>query len=86
MRNAPIFDKDQLRSKLFEWFSSEYREIDSNSYIDAQMKADFEKSGPLSFFATDLFNRTVSEILLHIDGSVAITLINDQVIQKEATA
>lgn len=85
LMDASDFDKEQVRQKLFERFTLAYRDIDSVPYIDLKMKADFEKSGPLSVFSPDLFNRTVQEILFGPDGTVSIMLINQQIIRKEAT-
>ena len=79
------YDKDKLREKLYERFALAYRDIDSNPYIDKQMQAVFEQTKPLAYFSISLFNQTVSEILLQTDGTVAIMLLNHQIIKKETT-
>ena len=50
------------------------------AYVSRRLKADFEKSSPLSSFSADLCTRTVKSIRL---GTVSITLINGQNIGKE---
>lgn len=77
------FDKTELRKKLIEYISRQYSEIDNNHYITIKLKADFEKSSPLSEFSTVLFRATVKNIYLNKDGSVGITLLNGQQIGKD---
>lgn len=77
------FNKDELRKKMSECVSLKYKEIDSNAYIAKRMKADFEKSSPLSTFSADFCYHTVKSIRLNADGKVSLTLINDQEIGKE---
>lgn len=77
------FNKEELRKKMLECVSLKYKEIASNTYIAKKMKADFEKSSPLSFFSADLCYRTVQSVQLNTDGKVTLTLINGQEIGKE---
>ncbi|MBQ8334152.1 MAG: recombinase family protein [Clostridia bacterium] len=77
------FDKAALRQKMLEYTSRRYAEIDPNKYITIKLKADFEKSGPLSEFSTELFQLTVKSIYLETNGNVGITLLNGQRIGKE---
>ena len=77
------FDKDDLRKKLLNCASLKYGEIESKPYIAKRMKADFEKSSLLSYFSSDLFEKTVKSIQIEADGTVSITLLNDQRVRKE---
>ncbi len=78
------FNKDELRKKMLECVSLKYMGIDSDAYTARRMKADFEKSSPLSAFSADLCYRTVKSVRLNTDGKVSLTLINGQVIGKES--
>ncbi len=77
------FDKESLREKMLAYVSRQYTEIGTNKYITYKLKADFEKSGPLSAFSTELFQMTVQSIFLNKSGTVGITLLNGQHIGKE---
>lgn len=77
------FPKDGLRKKMMECISLKYAEIPSEKYITQRLKADFEKSSPLSTFPADLCRRTVKSVHLRTDGTVSLTLINNQKIGKE---
>lgn len=80
------FPKDSLREKMMECISLKYADIDNEKYISKRLKADFEKSSPLSAFSADLCRRTVKSVLLGTDGTVDLTLMNNQKIRKEQTA
>lgn len=75
--------KDDLRKKMMKCVSMKYAEIPSEKYISKRLKVDFERSGPLSAFSADLCKRTVKSVHLGTDGTVGLTLINDQKIGKE---
>ncbi len=77
------FDKATLRSKMLEYTSLRYSSIDTNKYTTIKLKADFEKSSPLSEFSTELFRLTVKNIFFNSNGTVGITLLNGQQIGKE---
>lgn len=79
------FDKTVLREKLFKCIAEKYAQIDNSPYVSRRLKADFEKSSPLSSFSAGLCSRTVESIRLSTDGTVSITLINGQNIGKEQT-
>lgn len=76
------FNKDELRKKMSECVSLKYIGIDSDAYVAKRMKADFEKSSPLSAFSADFCYRTVKSVRLNTDGTVRLTLINGQEIGK----
>ena len=77
------FNKEDLRKKMLTCVSLKYKGIDSATYTANRLKADFEKSSPLSAFSAELCRRTVKSIQLKKDGTVGLTLINDQQIGKE---
>ena len=51
-----------------------------------RLKADLEKSSPLLSYSADLCRRTVKSVILGTDGTVNLTLLNNQKIRKEQTA
>lgn len=77
------FDKEALRRKMLRCLSLKYKSIDPAIYTIKKMKADLEKSSPLSEFSAGLVARTVKAITLNTDKSVCLTLINGQIIRKE---
>ena len=76
-------DIEKLKTAILECAAKKYSEIKSTRHITDRLKADFEKSGPLSDFSPDLFRRTVSRILLSKNRLVQIVLQNQQIIGKE---
>lgn len=83
MLDAADFDRKVLVKNMLERASLKYQSIDSKPYIAKRLRADLEKSGLLSDFSKELFDRTVKSILLDAGGNVSIRLINDQIIEKE---
>lgn len=83
MLDAADFDRKVLVKNMLERASLKYASIDSKPYIAKRLRAGLERSGLLSDFSKELFDRTVKGILLDADGNVSIRLINDQIIGKE---
>jgi len=83
MLDTADFDRKVLVKNMLERASLMYASIDSKPYIAKRLRADLERSGLLSDFSKELFDRTVKSILLDADGNVSIRLINDQIIGKE---
>lgn len=81
--NTVGYDKSALRKKMQDCLAMKYRSIDHHGYAIQQMKSEFEDASPLSEYSADLVNRTVKSIALCEDGTVFLTLINDQTIGKE---
>lgn len=77
------YDKNTLREKMLECVSLKYTDIDSAPYIAHRLKATLADAEPLSAFSLALFKRTVQTFRLEKDGTVSITLINNQTIRKE---
>ena len=77
------YDKDTVRKKMLECVSLKYADIDSAPYIAHRLKATLADAEPLSAFSLVLFKRTVRAVHLAKDGTVTITLLNNQAIRKE---
>ncbi|WP_304583575.1 recombinase family protein [Acutalibacter muris] len=77
------YDKNTLRKKMLECASLKYAGIDSAPYIAHRLKATLADAEPLSAFSLPLFKRAVQCIHLDKNGTVAITLINNQAIRKD---
>ncbi len=77
------FDKDKLQNLILECAEKKYSYDKSTQHITDRLKADFEKSSPLSAFSMDLFEKTVSTVLIDKLGSVSIKLKNGNIIGKE---
>ena len=77
------YDKDTIRQKMLECVSLKYADIDSAPYTAHRLKATLANAEPLSAFSLPLFKRTVQSICLDKNGTVAITLMNDQTIRKD---
>lgn len=77
------YDKETVKNKMLECVSLKYAKIQSTTYITKKLKADFEKSSPLSIFSADLCSRTVELIKLDTDKQVSLILTNGQEIRKE---
>lgn len=77
------FNKDELQNLILECVAKKYDIDKSTRYITDRLKADFEKSSPLSTFSMELFEKTVSAVLINKNGSVSIELKNGNVIGKE---
>lgn len=76
-------NKDVLKQKMLTCLSLKYKEIDSAPYVTKHLKADFEKSSPLSAFSAELFKRTVKAVIFTANEKVCLILMNDQQIQEE---
>lgn len=79
----PDFDKDKLQNLILKCAEKKYSYDKSTRHITDRLKADFEKSSPLSAFSMDLFEKTVSAVLIDKQGSVSIKLKNGNIIGKE---
>ena len=77
------YDKNTLIKKMLGCVSMKYADIDSAPFIADRLKATLADAEPLSDFSLALFKRTVQAIHLKKDGTIAITLINNQTIGKD---
>jgi len=78
------FDIAEAKKKMFECVSLKYNCIPKDNNISERLKAEFEVSSPLSTFSCDLFEKTVSEVLLEANGDIILKLKNGQTIRKES--
>ena len=79
------FEKETLQSRILQCAAKKYAEHPNRQYITDRLKADFEKSGPLSAFSAELFDRTTAAVILGRDRSVSLKLKNGKIIGKERT-
>ncbi|MGN0457293.1 MAG: recombinase family protein [Acutalibacteraceae bacterium] len=77
------FDKDKLQKLILECAEQKYSSDKSNRHITERLKANFEKLSPLSTFSMELFEKTISAVLIDKRGSVSIKLKNGNIIGKE---
>ena len=75
------FDKEKLQDKILQCAAKKYTLNMSVQHITDRLKADFEKSSPLLTFSADLFDKTVSSVILTKDKSISIILKNRKVIK-----
>lgn len=77
------FDKTEMQNMILRCAAKKYDEYRSVQHITDRLKADFEKSSPLSAFNMELFDRTVSAIIIDKDKKVGLKLKNNKIIWKE---
>ena len=77
------YDKNALRKKMLECVSLQYADIGSAPYRAHRLKAVLADAEPLSVFSLPVFKRTVQAIYFEKDGTIAITLVNNQTIRKD---
>lgn len=77
------FNKDELQNLILECAAKKYDYVKSTRHITDRLKADFAKSSPLSDFSMELFENTISAVLIDKKGSVSIELKNGNIIGKE---
>lgn len=77
------FDKIEIQNMILQCAAKKYDEYKSVQHITERLKADFEKSSLLSAFNTELFDRTVSAVMICKDKKVSLKLKNDKIIRKE---
>jgi len=76
------FDRDKVREDIFALAAEKYKNIDTRLIKSNMLRAEFEKSEPLSSFSPDLFKRTALKVRLG-ESSVHLILKNDQIIGRE---
>lgn len=83
--NSVNIDKKTLRQKMFEWVSMKYREINPALCVAQKLKDVFMNNKPIESFSTELFSKTVTDIILHKNQTISIILVNKQEIKKGET-
>lgn len=79
------FDKNEIQNMILQCAAKKYDAYKGVRHITDRLKADFEKSSPLSAFTAELFDRTVSAITIDKDKKVCLKLKNNKIIRKEMT-
>lgn len=77
------FDKETIQNLILQYASKWYEKEKSQKHITDRLKADFEKSSPLSVFDAEFLSKTVTAVLLTKNGSVSLLLKNGNIIGKE---
>ncbi len=76
------FGKEELQNMILQCVAKKYSEHKSTQHITDRLKADFENSDPLSSFCMELFDRTVSAVIIGNDKTVGLKLKNNKIISK----
>ena len=63
--------------------SKKYDEYKNTRHIVDRLKADLERTGPLSSYSPELFERTVSTVLIDQQGRVQLVLKNGTKVGEE---
>lgn len=79
------FNKNKIQNMILQCVAKKYDAYKGVRHITDRLKADFEKSSPLSAFNAELFDRTVSAITIDKDKKVCLKLKNNKIIRKEMT-
>lgn len=80
--NSVDFNKDELQNLILECASEKYSIDKSTGHITDRLKADFERTSPLSDFSMELFENTVSAVLIDKGGVVSLKLKDGNIIGK----
>lgn len=77
------FDKNEIQNMILQCAAKKYDAYKGVRHITERFKADFEKSSPLSAFNAELFDITVSAVVIDKDKKVSLKLKNNKIIRKE---
>ena len=77
------FNKNEIQNMILQCAAKKYDNYKSVRHITVRLKADFEQSSPLSVFNTDLFDRTVSTIMIDKNSKISLQLKNNKIISRE---
>ena len=77
------FDKNKIQNMILQCAAKKYDAYKSVQHITDRLKADFERSSPLSAFNAELFDRTVSAVEFDKDEKVSLKLKNSKIIRGE---
>lgn len=83
MLDGSMIDKELLKNKIFEYAAQRYAELDAGERITMEIRAALSDTGPLSSYSTELTKAIVTDITLHADKCVTLTLKNGQQVRKE---
>ena len=77
-------DKNEIQNKILECAAKKYEYCTDKAHITERLKADFEKTSPLSNFSMDIFTRTVSAVLIDESNKTRIVLKNGNIITEKS--
>ena len=76
-------DRDVTQKLILECTAKKFYEHKSTRHIADRLKADLERTGPLSAYSPDLFERTVSSVIIDQNGQVQLVLKTGTIVGKE---
>ena len=71
-----VFDKKEIQRQIIECALQKYRLCQTTAHITERLKTIYRQSVPQTEFSAELFEKTVSAIILKTDDSVEIVLQN----------
>ena len=71
-----VFDKKEIQRQIIECALQKYRLCQTTAHITERLKTIYRQSVPMTEFSAELFEETVSAIILKTDNSVEIVLHN----------
>ena len=77
-------DKNEIQNKILECAAKKYEYCTDKAHITERLKADFEKTSPLSDFSMDIFIKTVSAVLIDESNKTRIVLKNGNIITEKS--
>lgn len=83
MTAALDVEAEIVQKLIFECAEEKYREINSERHITDRMKAELINTAQLSYFSEELFEKTVTAIIMERDGNIQLILKNGFVAEKE---
>lgn len=76
-------DRETTQKLILECAAKKCNEHKSARHIADRLKADLERSGPLSSYSPELFDRTVSSVTIDQNSQVQLVLKNGIIVGKE---
>ena len=76
-------DRDAIQKLILECAAKKFNEHKSARHITDRLKADLERSGPLSSYSPELFDRTVSSVTIDQNSRVQLVLKTGTIVGKE---
>lgn len=76
-------NRETTQKLILECAAKKYGEHKSARHIADRLKADLERTGPLSSYSPELFERTVSTVLIDQQGRVQLVLKNGTIVGEE---
>ena len=76
-------DRETTQKLITECAAKKFNEHKSARHIADRLKADLERSGPLSSYSPELFDRTVSSVTIDQNSQVQLVLKNGVIVGKE---